>query len=110
MCDKDNVSRSLLVDAHTVMDLIGINKDRVAFVKHDGLSVHGVGHLALRDGTDLDILMKMGNSFPGNIRFDPAFEYIRRKLRIVVIHDLRAVFPLYDQSHDVPVHNIPHLP
>ncbi len=105
--DEDDVSGADIVDTHTVVDLVTVDEDRVAFFEHDGLAVDGVGHLALRDRAHLDVLVKMRHPLPGDIRLDPALENIGRELRIVVVNDLRTILSLYDQTHDVAIHTIP---
>ena len=105
MDDEDHVFRSLIIDAHTVMDLVGVYNNGVARVQHQGLSVHGIGHLPGLHGYDLDILMEMRNTFPGHAGLDPPVINIGRERRIVIVDDLRSVVSFYDESHYITIHD-----
>ena len=88
MHHKDHISGCFTVCRYTVMNLVGVDKNGITGVQVNHLSVDTICHFSRLHRDNLNILMEMGNLFPGYIWFDPSIIDIGGKAWIVIVYFL----------------------
>ena len=69
---EDYILCKLPVERHTVVYLIGVYDDGVAFMKYQRAPVYGICHRTFSYGYDLQILVVVRDSLPSAVGLDPA--------------------------------------